>query len=45
VRPLPADLQAGAAVFRYDEQTGERIVLRTGSNHVECHPRDDLQAA
>ena len=40
MRPLPADLQAGAAVFRYDEQTGERIVLRTGSNHVECHPRD-----
>lgn len=41
IRPLPADLQEGATVFRYDPQTGERIVLRQGNNHVECQPKDE----
>ncbi|HSG64015.1 MAG TPA: hypothetical protein VLD39_03410 [Gammaproteobacteria bacterium] len=40
VRPLPEDLRAGATVYRYDAQTGERIVLRAGTNHVECVPDD-----
>jgi len=40
VRPLPEDLQAGATVFRYDADTGERIVLRQGTNQVECEPRN-----
>ena len=40
VRPLPEDLRADATVYRYDEATGERIVLRQGSNHVECRPKD-----
>lgn len=37
--PLPDDLRAGAAVFRYDVKTGERITLRQGTNAVECTPR------
>jgi hypothetical protein len=37
--PLPEDLRAGATVYRYDAKTGERIVLRTGTNFVECLPR------
>lgn len=41
VRPLPEDLRAGATVFRYDPATGERIVLRQGTNHVECRPKDE----
>ncbi|MBL6817456.1 MAG: hypothetical protein ISQ58_10050, partial [Pseudomonadales bacterium] len=41
VSPLPEDLRAEATVFRYDEDTGERITLRAGSNHVECSPTDD----
>jgi len=40
VRPLPEDLQAGATVFTYDAGTGARIVLRKGTNHVECQPRN-----
>jgi len=40
VRPLPTDLQAGATVFTYDANSGERIVLREGTNHVECQPRN-----
>lgn len=40
VQPLPEDLRAGAAVFNYDED-GNRILLRGGSNHVECKPRDE----
>ena len=36
VRPLPEELQAGAEVYDYDGETGERIVLRKGSSHVEC---------
>lgn len=41
VRPLPEDLKAQATVFDYDTQTGERMVLRQGSNHVECRPKDE----
>ena len=41
VSPLPEDLRADATVYRYDEQTGERITLKAGSNHVECTPTDD----
>jgi DNA-binding transcriptional MerR regulator len=40
VMPLPAELQAEATVFEYDAATGERVVLRRGSNHVECQTRD-----
>lgn len=39
VLPLPEDLRADATVFTYDASTGERNVLRQGSNHVECQPR------
>lgn len=39
VLPLPEDLRADASVFRYDDATGERELLREGSNHVECSPR------
>ena len=41
VRPLPEDLRADATVYRYDPGTGERIVLRQGSNQVECRPKDE----
>jgi hypothetical protein len=37
--PLPDDLRAGATVYKYDPKTGERIVLRKGTNHIECMPR------
>ena len=37
--PLPEDLRAGATVYKYDPKTGERIVLRTGTNALECTPR------
>jgi hypothetical protein len=37
--PLPEDLRAGATVYKYDAKTGERIVLRKGTNFVECLPR------
>jgi hypothetical protein len=40
VLPLPEDLRDGAAVYRYDDDTGERIVLRGGTNHVECQPKN-----
>lgn len=40
VRPLPEDLRAEATVYQYDD-AGERVVLREGSNHVECMPPDD----
>jgi hypothetical protein len=40
VLPLPEDLRADATVFTYDPATGERIVLRQGTNHVECQPRN-----
>lgn len=41
VRPLPEDLRAEATVYRYDPATGDRIVLRQGSNQVECRPKDE----
>jgi hypothetical protein len=37
--PLPEDLRAGATAFKYDARTGERIVLKKGTNFVECQPR------
>ena len=37
--PLPEDLRSGAAVYKYEPKTGERIVLRKGTNAVECTPR------
>ena len=37
--PLPEDLRTGAGVYKYDTKTGERIVLRKGTNFVECTPR------
>jgi len=40
VMPLPDDLQADATIYDYDEG-GSRMVLRQGTNHVECKPRDD----
>ena len=40
VLPLPEDLRDGAAVYRFDDETGERIVLRQGTNHVECQPKN-----
>ena len=41
VTPLPEDLQAEATVYTYDPDTGERRVLRKGTNHVECQPRNE----
>lgn len=40
VLPLPEDLKAGATVITYDPDTGDRIVLREGTNHVECQTPD-----
>jgi hypothetical protein len=37
--PLPDDLRAGATVYKYDPKTGERMVLRKGTNQIECTPR------
>ncbi len=37
--PLPEDLRAGATVYKYDPKTGDRIVLRKGTNAIECAPR------
>ena len=37
--PLPEDLRAGATVYKYDAKTGDRIVLRKGTNSLECMPR------
>lgn len=39
VLPLPMDLRAGATVVMYDKTTGERKVLRQGTNQVECEPK------
>ena len=39
VEILPADLRAGATVVTYDTATGERKVLRQGTNFLECQPR------
>lgn len=40
VLPLPEDLRAGATVVTYDEKTGDRVVLRQGTNFVECQPKN-----
>jgi hypothetical protein len=40
VLPLPADLQAGATVVSYDPASGERRVLRRGTNSLECEPQN-----
>ena len=40
VQPLPEDLRAGATVVVYDRATGERKVLRQGTNALECQPKD-----
>jgi hypothetical protein len=37
--PLPDDLRAGATVYKYDAKTGDRVVLRKGTNAIECTPR------
>lgn len=39
--PLPEDLRAGATVYTYDKATGERKVLRQGTNFAECMPRGE----
>ena len=39
VKPLPEDLKSGATVVAYDEKTCERMVLRQGTNFVECQPK------
>ncbi len=39
VQPLPDDLKAGATVVTYDEKTGERKVIRAGTNFIECQPK------
>jgi hypothetical protein len=39
--PLPDDLRAGATVYTYDKATGERKILRQGTNQVECMPRGE----
>jgi hypothetical protein len=41
VRPLPEDLRTGAGVYRYDPTTGRRVVVRQGTNHIECIPEDE----
>lgn len=40
VSPLPADLRADATVYTYDD-SGNRVTLREGTNHVECQPTDE----
>src|SRR4029078_10787353 len=37
--PLPEDLRAGSTVYKYDPKTGERVILRKGTNFAECTPR------
>ena len=37
--PLPDDLKAGATVVTYDEKSGERQILRQGTNFIECQPK------
>lgn len=39
VLPLPDDAKAGAAVYKYDSKTGERVTLKKGTNAFECTPR------
>ena len=48
VLPLPEDLRDGATVLVYHPDTGERIVVRQGSNGIVCipgmGPANDLRA-
>jgi hypothetical protein len=39
VLPLPEDLRANATINVYDAK-GDRKILRTGNNMVECMPKD-----
>jgi hypothetical protein len=39
--PLPEDLRAGATVYKYNTKTGERMMLRSGTNFAECIPRGE----
>ena len=39
ILPLPEGLRDGAAVYTYDD-AGSRVVLREGTNHVECQPKN-----
>lgn len=39
VLPLPDDARPGAAVFKYDPKTGDRVTLKKGTNAFECTPR------
>jgi len=41
VMPLPAELRAGATVYTYDD-TGNRVVLKRGTNLFECQPLDEV---
>lgn len=38
--PLPRDLRREATVVSYDKESGERKILREGSNTLACLPRD-----
>ena len=40
ITPLPDDLKAEATVYEYDDD-GNRVVLREGTNQVDCQPRDE----
>ena len=40
VTPLPEELRAGATVLTYDPATGDRTVVRQGTNFIECQPRN-----
>jgi len=40
VSPLPKELRAAATVVIYDPATGDRKVLRQGSNSIECQPKN-----
>lgn len=42
VLPLPEDLKAEATVITTDPDTGARVVLREGTNQVECQPPDPV---
>ena len=41
VQPPPDGLKAGATVFKYDADSGDRVVLRQGSNQVDCQPMNE----
>jgi hypothetical protein len=38
--PLPDDLRAGATVVFYDRTSGERKILRQGTNSIDCEPEN-----